>query len=507
MNSPLHDTLPAANSACGGDCSAEATAVLATLSDCESSLLVQAHRTIMERIGPGAEHLLPAITPPVAPEWEPVTPFGTFALPNFPTDALPDWLRKFVEAESERCQTPPDMAGVLALSAVAVAVAGKAQIVAGHGWFEPMNLFCLVAMPPASRKSAIFASIVEPLEAYEREENARRSDESRLRLVADDVTPERLAGLLAEQGGRMAVMSAEGGIFDIIAGKYTEKGGTMDVFLKGHSGDGLRVDRIGRAAEYIAKPALTLGLAIQPDVLRGLAKQPGFRGRGLLARFLYSLPESNIGHRKIVTPPTPLEVTATYHANLSRLLAIRPETDTEGKTRPLYLNFAPEAYRAFLEYRQVVENRLQQGEDLETLQDWGGKLAGAVARIIGLLHLATHGDTSRNIEPATVANAIRLGDYFTAHAKAAHDMMGADADLENARHVLQWIERKEKRSFSRNEAHKELQGKFKRIEPLALALQILVERHYLREREPEQRSGAGRKPGAVFDVNPHLQNI
>ena len=38
------------------------------------------------------------------------------------------------------------------------------------------------------------------------------------RLVADDITPEAAASLLAEQGGRLAVLSAEGGIFTTLAG-------------------------------------------------------------------------------------------------------------------------------------------------------------------------------------------------------------------------------------------------------------------------------------------------
>jgi hypothetical protein len=43
------------------------------------------------------------------------------------------------------------------------------------------------------------------------------------RLLADDITPEAAASLLAEQGGRLAIISAEGGIFDIIAGRYSPK--------------------------------------------------------------------------------------------------------------------------------------------------------------------------------------------------------------------------------------------------------------------------------------------
>ena len=42
------------------------------------------------------------------------------------------------------------------------------------------------------------------------------------RLLADDATPEAVAGLLAEQKGRLAIISTEGGIFEIIAGRYSE---------------------------------------------------------------------------------------------------------------------------------------------------------------------------------------------------------------------------------------------------------------------------------------------
>ena len=119
------------------------------------------------------------------------------------------------------------------------------------------------------------------------------------RLVADDVTSEQLACLLEQQGGRIAVMSAEGGVFGIMAERYSKGGPNFDVYLKGHAGDELRVDRVGRPPLIISEPAVTMALTIQPDVLRQLASQPAFRGRGLIARFCFALPKSNIGRRKI----------------------------------------------------------------------------------------------------------------------------------------------------------------------------------------------------------------
>lgn len=123
-----------------------------------------------------------------------------------------------------------------------------------------------------------------------------------LKLFVDDVTSERLTSILAENRGRAAIASAEGGIFDILNGIYT-KNVNIDVFLKGHSGDTIRVDRIGRASELIDHPALTMLLAVQPDVLHGLMTNGTFHGRGLTARFLYSISKSNRGNRKFYANP------------------------------------------------------------------------------------------------------------------------------------------------------------------------------------------------------------
>src|ERR1019366_10624509 len=80
------------------------------------------------------------------------------------------------------------------------------------------------------------------------------------RMFTADVTPEKLASLLHENGGRMAVLSAEGGIFDIMAGRYSSGMPNIDVYLAGHAGDPIRVDRRGRSPEFVDRPALTIGL-------------------------------------------------------------------------------------------------------------------------------------------------------------------------------------------------------------------------------------------------------
>jgi replicative DNA helicase len=115
-----------------------------------------------------------AATSPVAEEWKRPIPFNEFDLPEFPTSALPEWLRKFVDAESTATQTPPDLAAMLALAAVATAVSKKAVVQVKAGYSEPLNIYTAVAMNPGERKSAVFSEVVHPIEEFERAE-AKRS--------------------------------------------------------------------------------------------------------------------------------------------------------------------------------------------------------------------------------------------------------------------------------------------------------------------------------------------
>ena len=124
----------------------------------------------------------------------------------------------------------------------------------------------------------------------------------------------------------MAIISDEGGIFDILAGRYNNGVPNLDLFLQSHAGAPVRVDRGSRPSVMMDEPALTLILSPQPDVLQGLASKPGFRGRGLLARFLFMFPVSKIGYRSGNTKPVPETILSDHDAHIRALLRFkRPE--------------------------------------------------------------------------------------------------------------------------------------------------------------------------------------
>jgi hypothetical protein len=492
------------------------------------------------------------------PAWEPPTPFHEYELPGFPTAALPGWLRAYVEAEATATQTPADLAGMLVLTVVAAACAKTVKVVIGGNYAEPLNIFTAVALPPANRKSAVFAEVMAPLTEFEREEvrrlgpeiaeaKARRAiDEARLsklqtdaakaktapeqesliqqaaelarkiaegkipvapRFVASDTTAERLATLLAENGGRMAVMSPEGDVFDQMAGRYGGgNSANFGVYLNGHAGDDLRVDRVIRSPEFVSQPALTLGVAVQPEVIRGLAGKPGFRGRGLLARFLYALPVSLVGTRDPDPPPMPELVRSGYRNKVLALLNLASGTGADGEPVPWELSLGAAARQRHLELLSWLEPQLAEGGALEHINDWGGKLAGAVLRIAGILHMAEHaGEPAPWSEPIsieTMEGAVAIGEYLIAHAHAAFGEMGADPTIEAARYVLAWLKRRGARTVKKRDLFEGTKGRFKRVDALQPALGLLIGHDYIREQAPVERPGPGRKPSPTFELNP-----
>jgi hypothetical protein len=62
---------------------------------------------------------------------------------------------------------------------------------------------------------------------------------------------EVVSRLLSENDGRLGILSAEGSVFAVFGGRYSDNKPVNDTFLKGHAGDTVRVHRIGRESEYI----------------------------------------------------------------------------------------------------------------------------------------------------------------------------------------------------------------------------------------------------------------
>jgi hypothetical protein len=307
----------------------------------------------------------------------------------------------------------------------------------------------------------------------------------------DDCTPEALAVVMHANKECIGLFSAEGGPFEIMGGRYSERGSNFEIYLKAHPGDPHVVDRIRRPPIHLSHPLLTMVLTVQPEVISGLAAKDGFRGKGLLARILYAIPATSLGSRKVDTAPVNEKTTATYVEALRSLL-----TADAGRT----LRMSERADQLRAEIATYLEPRLGPDGDLHPCRDWAGKLVGAICRIAGVLHVADHAQAvlpmPEEIPLLTFERAYRIGLYFLEHAIAALGSMGADEATTLSKRVWGWIQRKEILEFTEREARRAVHATAEDIKP---ALAKLVERNLVRERASAPTGG---RPTVMFDVNP-----
>jgi hypothetical protein len=480
--------------------------------------------------------------------WGEIERFDEVALPEFPLHVLPGALRQWVAEESHATQTPADLPGLLALAGCSAAIARKVVVEPRPGWREPLNLYVAILLEPGNRKSAVFTDAITPLREIEAElieaERAnvaralseRRQQEARLRklektaaetgdmearkeagdlaaelaeqpepalprLLADDVTSEKLGMMLAEQGGRIASMSPEGGVFDLMAGMYSKSGmPQFGVYLMAHAGDDLLTDRVSRKSVRVERPALTCAYAMQPQVIRGIAEQAAFRGRGLLARFHYAAPQSWIGRREVATEPVSEVTREAYRQTIRRLAEnCRNIQDASG---PFVLRLAPAAQAVLLQWEQEIEDELADGGAMEIMRDWGAKLAGLTLRLAATMHCVARWPEER-IQADAIRAAVELGRYAIPHAEAVLNLMSAaeSADGGDARYVLQWIERHQKREFTKSEAQQQGKRRFPKADDVDGALGELARRGYVRLK-PTKPTGPGRPPSPAYETNP-----
>ena len=494
-------------------------------------------------------------------EWELPSPLGRFNLPKFPLEAFPEQLCalcEFCAAVAESYQVPVDLPAMLVLSVGGASLAKRVVVhVRGDHW-EPVNLFTVIALPPANRKSGVFRAVTEPLAHFERTEAERlatiieqnrnqriileeslkhaqkqaakakkaediedyKEQASKLveelnsleilkspQYMGDDATPESVALLLKDNGGRLALLSPEGDVFELMAGRYNSGTPNIGVYLKGHAGDDIRVNRVNldHQAKFINKPALSIGVAVQPDVLRGLTLKRGWRGRGLLGRFLYSLPPSLLGHRNINPGPVEPNVSTAYHGKILDALRLEPNIDETGDPYPHTVTVGSDALKEIDRFALEVEKQLAPGGDFASMGDWAGKLVGAVCRIAGIFHgliYAASGNPAKaQIDAETMLGAIAIGEYLIPHATAAFFEMGADPEIDFARRILEWVSSEQISEFSKRDAFNSLRGGIQKVNEIDKPLEILVNHGYIREVLQEHK-GPGRKPSQKYKINP-----
>lgn len=450
-------------------------------------------------------------------QWDDPLLFNDYNLPDIPAEVLPSPLKEFAAALSANLETPEGAAVLCILSILATAVQGKFDVAVSKDYHEPLNLYLLVAMPPANRKSPILKQCLAPLREYESEmkrtlepqikrekslylskrqeidllrKKLGNEDNGRLieeiadketdlkeprvcpKLFLTDTTTESLAVALEEQNGRISLISDEGGLIDTWSGLYSGGIANIDILLKGWDGGDIRIKR--RDREIFLSPLISLFLIVQPVVLENMAKNKAFCGKGFFERFLFCVPETKIGYRKNNFPLIEEKCKENYHKLIVDLIKYPESCKT--------LRLSETAFALWKEFQNRVEYSLRNGQILCDCQGWGGKICGSVLRIAGLLHLAQTEGVSLTIKENVMKKAIQIGEILILHAQKVFNDFSFFGNNRTRDAKLIWnaIKQINKLCFTQKELtvvlrHKMLSDKIKETLP------VLMERNLISE--------------------------
>lgn len=469
-------------------------------------------------------------------------------LVEFPVECLPDSIRQYIKDVAESLQVPVDMVASFVLAVLSLCIQCKYTVNVKTDWNESVNIYVVVVGRPSERKSPTLKETTRPIFRYMDEENERRHsqiaeyelkkkiltgqlknvqdalskknsktkysiqdaldcqkeldelEEVRLlRLVLDDVTPEALVKAMKENNEKMGIVSAEGGIFGMMAGRYNNNP-NIDIFLKAYSGEYYSSVRVGREGIELKNPYLTVCLAVQPQVIEDIMENKDFRGRGLLARFLYSIPNTRVGGRVYRSKPVNPFARETYDNLCKELLDI---PDMNGFMERV-IKLSPEADKLAEQFYQWIEKQLI--DECEMIEDWAGKLHGNTMRIAGILHVVKHRINSVNVllEEDTMKSAIEIGKYYLEHSKVAFDIMGISdpQDVKDAKYIISRLEHNDKNDlndFITKRDALRLCQRFKSADEMEPGLQCLVEHGYIAIVQEGQGKG---RPSEKIYINP-----
>lgn len=465
--------------------------------------------------------------------------------PPISPDFLPPLLRDFCRALAEETETPIEMSIACVLGVLSTALSGKITISPKEGWEESVNTYWFIELPPGNMKSKVLNTVTKPLIEWEKlrvasmlpavkeAESHRKTQEKIIehlrrktaivsaseqeelikeianreanlsevpvlpQIFANNVTPESLERFTYEQGGFFAVISDEGGAIETLTGLYSNGRANIDLVLKGIDGGEVRTGRKDRS--IVMKPYLSFILCVQPGVREKMWENPILQGNGALERFLYVIPKSLVGYRRLNTIPMPMELRRQYSDAIFRLLDFSTFRGNSNPIRPFTLSLCHTASSLFEQFRQWLEPQLRPDGDLYHCQGWASKLPGYALRIAAVMHFFEFGAVP-TISEQTMSNALHLAASLIEHSKAAFRYERKNHKTTNARQVFKWFIDTRKAEATRSELVTAMKNRF-RSDALNSALDELIQRNIL---QLVTKVGNGTKPVKSYLLNPSI---
>ena len=316
----------------------------------------------------------------------------------YPLEVFPGWFSEMVKEVSKSVQTPCELAANIGMSVVSSCLAQRVHVTQ---YKTPLNIWTMTLLPAGSGKSPVSKFMRAPIKGTVLG-----------KMALDDTTPEQTFRIMDNHTGKAVVISAEGTFFDNV---LTNRKVSYGIFLKSYDEEETSHDRSGESI-ILEKPSLTIGICLQNKTFQRYYNDRKFqaiRDNGLFDRFLISVPDTQLGQRRFdVCQSEPNKmVIENYNVKIKKIMEQIADNDE------LIIPLTEDAKIKFLEFRQSIEPRFEQGSDYEHIDQWIAKMDGKVLRLAGLLaamNAVAEGTEAFQplINSSILKNAIDLAEYY-----------------------------------------------------------------------------------------------
>jgi hypothetical protein len=244
-------------------------------------------------------------------------------------------------------------------------------------------------------------------------------------ILARDITPEKLAALLAVNPHGLTSFQDE--LLGLIATwERSERAGERQLYLKLWSGlQSHSVQRQTRSSQHLPVTTLSLLGGAQPGPFARyvLEAAKGFNHDGLLVRFQLLVTADLPPYKRVAWPDDGL-VTERYIRTIKRLASLSridgaPVQIVRSDIHRPRLVFAPEALAHFLTWREVAAQEAREPECASLTRSLIEKQSGLVAKLAALFHLIEHEKPTPQIGEEAALRAIGWAHLLRSHAEYA----------------------------------------------------------------------------------------
>lgn len=321
------------------------------------------------------------------------------------------------------------------------------------------------------------------------------------RLLTQDATPEGLLVVIARDQV-ITIAADELHLATLLASRWNGQSNFV-LLLQGYSGTSYTCDRATKDSITIDRPRIGIVAGVQPSVVEELFGNREAVERGLVGRMLVTFPGNPFGGRTFKTEPLTDELKEYYSELVESLLSLEVHDGI-----PPRLVMSEEAAELLADLYERTDTLLAHGNIPAAMYGFYGKLHGHCARVAGVLHVLEtfeaddDPDLLRPISAKTMANAIQIMDFFSAHARLAYES-SAEA-VEPQRQAFERVLALDSDVFTRNELFGVMKGSkhVKTADDLSAILDALEARNFVVRLPAPKREGVGRKPSPRYRVNP-----